>query len=101
MVPPALIDQVAADLRAFPEASIATLAEPLDDVQTLFNPNAVKVVTDHQGFAVSLSRAPMPWNRDAFADGRPEKLPGGALFRRRTGLFASKVGVLHGYVRWP
>jgi len=101
MVPPALIDQVAADLRAFPEASIATLAEPLDDVQTLFNPNAVKVVTDHQGFALYFSRAPMPWNRDAFADGRPEKLPEGALFRRHIGLYAYKVGFLHDYVRWP
>src|SRR5690606_41768381 len=68
MAPPALIDQVAADLRAFPEASIATLAEPLDDVQTLFNPTAVKVVTDHQGFALYFSRAPMPWNTDPFAD---------------------------------
>src|SRR5690606_38567420 len=69
--------------------------------QTLFNPNAVKVVTDHQGFALYFSRAPMPWNRAAFADGRPEKLPEGVLFRRHIGLYAYKVGFLHDYVRWP
>ncbi|NLY57361.1 MAG: 3-deoxy-manno-octulosonate cytidylyltransferase [Gammaproteobacteria bacterium] len=101
LIPPTLIDQVAADLRAFPEASIATLAEALDDVNTLFNPNAVKVVTDHQGFALYFSRAPMPWCRDDFADGRPASLPGAVPFRRHIGLYAYKVGFLHDYVRWP
>ena len=100
MIPPALIDQVAADLRAYPEASIATLAEPIEDVDTLFNPNAVKVVTDQQGFALYFSRAPMPWHRDAFAEGRPSALPAGVAFRRHIGIYAYKVGFLHDYVRW-
>lgn len=101
MIPPALIDQVASNLRAFPAASIATLAEPLQDVYTLFNPNAVKLVTDHQGFALYFSRAPMPWCRDAFAQGRPSELPQDIPFRRHIGLYAYKVGFLHDYVRWP
>ena len=101
MIPPALIDQVAGNLRAFPSASIATLAEPLQDVDTLFNPNAVKLVTDHQGFALYFSRAPMPWCRDAFAQGRPSVLPQGIPFQRHIGLYAYKVGFLHDYVRWP
>src|SRR5690606_4045820 len=101
MIPPALIDQVAANLRAFSAASIATLAEPLQDIDTLFNPNAVKVVTDHQGFALYFSRAPMPWCRDDFAAGRPEHLPQIAPFPRHIGLYAYKVGVLHDYVGWP
>lgn len=101
MIPPALIDQVAGNLRAFPAASIATLAEPLQDVDTLFNPNAVKLVTDHQGFALYFSRAPMPWCRDAFAQERPSELPQDIPFRRHIGLYAYKVGFLHDYVRWP
>lgn len=101
LIPPSLINQVAADLRAFPEASIATLGEPLEDVETLFNPNAVKLITDHQGFALYFSRAPIPWCREDFAAGRPENLPEGVPFRRHIGLYAYKVGFLHDYVRWP
>src|SRR5690606_40280528 len=52
MVPPALIDQVAADLRAFPEASIVTLSEPPEDRLTLLYPNSVKHVYGHHGFAL-------------------------------------------------
>lgn len=101
LLPPALIDQVADNLRRFEAASIATLAEPFSDSATLFNPNAVKVVCDHQGYALYFSRAPMPWCRDDFATGRPELLPALCSFRRHIGLYAYKVGFLHEYVSWP
>lgn len=101
LIPPALINQVAGNLREYPAASIATLAEPLQDIDTLFNPNAVKVVTDHQGFALYFSRAPIPWCRDDFANGQPQQLPTLAAFRRHIGLYAYKVSFLHDYVRWP
>ncbi|MDN6323763.1 MAG: 3-deoxy-manno-octulosonate cytidylyltransferase, partial [Halomonas sp.] len=39
LIPPALIDQVALRLAEDQDASIATLAEPINDVATLFNPN--------------------------------------------------------------
>ncbi|MGY8776417.1 MAG: 3-deoxy-manno-octulosonate cytidylyltransferase, partial [Spongiibacter sp.] len=58
LIPPALIDQVALRLADDPEASIATLAEPINDVDTLFNPNVVKVVRTLQGRALYFSRAP-------------------------------------------
>ena len=41
LIPPAVIDQVAANLLAASDAGIATLAEPITDSETLFNPNAV------------------------------------------------------------
>lgn len=100
MIPPALIDQVAANLLAHPQASMATLAEPLSDIESIFNPNVVKLVTDHQGFALYFSRAPIPWCRDTFAD-EPRSIPEGMAFRRHIGLYAYKVGFLHDYVRWP
>ncbi|MCK9721286.1 3-deoxy-manno-octulosonate cytidylyltransferase [Pseudomonas syringae] len=49
MIPPAVIDQVASNLAAHPEAGMSTLAEPIDDVAALFNPNIVKVATDING----------------------------------------------------
>ncbi|KAA0696943.1 3-deoxy-manno-octulosonate cytidylyltransferase [Halopseudomonas laoshanensis] len=100
LIPPALINQVAANLLAHPKASMATLAEPLEDLQSLFNPNVVKLVTDHQGYALYFSRAPMPWCRDAFAQ-EPKQLPADLPFRRHIGLYAYKVSFLHDYVTWP
>jgi 3-deoxy-manno-octulosonate cytidylyltransferase (CMP-KDO synthetase) len=60
LIPPAIIDQVAANLAAHPEAAIATLAEPIEEAAALFNPNVVKVATDLNGLALTFSRAPLP-----------------------------------------
>ena len=100
MLPPALIDQVAANLQKADQASMATLAEPLTDVDSLFNPNVVKVVTDRDGYALYFSRAPIPWSRDQFAEGRPRELPAGVAFSRHIGLYAYRVRFLHDYVSW-
>ncbi len=100
MIPPSLIDQVAANLLAHSQASMATLAEPLTDIESVFNPNVVKLVTDQQGFALYFSRAPIPWSRDTFAF-EPRSIPQGMTFRRHIGLYAYKVGFLHDYVQWP
>lgn len=78
LIPPSVIDQVAANLAAHTQARMATLAEPIEDVETLFNPNVVKVVSDLNGLALTFSRATLPWARDAFAKSR-EQLPEGAI----------------------
>ena len=44
---------------------MATLATPIEDADTLFDPNAVKVVCDARGLALYFSRAPIPHVRDA------------------------------------
>ncbi|WP_435634167.1 3-deoxy-manno-octulosonate cytidylyltransferase [Pseudomonas solani] len=99
LIPPAIIDQVAANLAAHPEAGIATLAEPIHDVDALFNPNVVKVSTDTQGLALTFSRAPLPWARDPFAQGR-DALPEGVPYRRHIGIYAYRVQFLHDFVAW-
>ena len=99
LIPPAIIDQVAANLAAHPEAGIATLAEPIEDVEVLFNPNAVKVSTDRNGLALTFSRAPLPWARDAFAQSR-EQLPAGVPYRRHIGMYAYRAGLLQDFVAW-
>jgi 3-deoxy-manno-octulosonate cytidylyltransferase (CMP-KDO synthetase) len=98
LIPPTLIDQVAARLFDDPEASIATLAEPIADVDTLFNPNVVKVVRALSGRALYFSRAPIPWDRQAFAS-RPDWLETDGWLRH-IGLYAYRVGFLAQYGDW-
>ena len=82
-----------------PEASIATLAEPINDVDTLFNPNVVKVVRTLQGRALYFSRAPIPWDREHFKQA-PTLLATDAWLRH-IGLYAYRAGFLAAYRDWP
>lgn len=100
LIPPAVIDQVAANLAAAREAGIATLAEPIRDVAQFFNPNIVKLVRDVNGHALYFSRAPLPWARDLFAKDK-SALPISDLYLRHLGIYAYRVGFLHDYVKWP
>ncbi len=60
-LPPALINQVAGNLAANKDASMASLHTPVKSVAELNNPNCVKVVVDRQGYALLFSRSPIPW----------------------------------------
>ena len=73
-------------------AEMATLAAPIDDVETLFDPNAVKVVRAASGDALYFSRAPLPWDRDRFAHERLGALADGWL--RHIGIYAYRAGFL-------
>ena len=99
LIPPAVIDQVANNLAAHSEAGVATLAEPITDVDSLFNPNVVKVSTDLNGLALTFSRAPLPWARNAFAGDRSQ-MPGGFPYRRHIGIYAYRAGFLADFVSW-
>lgn len=101
LIPAALIDQVAANLDAHPEAAIATLCEPIDDVARVFNPNVVKVVFDQVGMAGYFSRAPIPWARDLWAAGQAgEALPATTRYFRHIGIYGYRVGLLQDFVTW-
>jgi 3-deoxy-manno-octulosonate cytidylyltransferase (CMP-KDO synthetase) len=99
LIPPAVIDQVAANLAANKEAGIATLAELLTHAEQLFNPNVVKLVRDVSGYALYFSRAPIPWARDDFARDKAI-LPSASTWLRHLGIYAYRVGFLHRYVQW-
>ena len=96
LLEPALIREVADELRSHGDASMATACHPIDDLQEAFNPNVVKVVLDHAGYALYFSRATIPWARDAFAAKR-DKLPLGLPLYRHYGLYAYRVGFLRHY----
>lgn len=106
-MPPALLDQVAAEALGDSEAAIATLCTPIESAEELFDPNVVKVVTDRHGHALYFSRAPIPWAREAFAQGArvlpaPEQsgLADLAGHFRHIGLYAYRAGFLREYVSW-
>ncbi|MTW20884.1 3-deoxy-manno-octulosonate cytidylyltransferase [Allochromatium palmeri] len=97
-MPPALIDQVAANLAARKEVGLATLAHPIDDSAMLFDPHVVKVVISSAGFALYFSRAPIPWHRDEFR-GSKARLPKSVDFLRHIGLYAYRAAFLARFVR--
>jgi 3-deoxy-manno-octulosonate cytidylyltransferase (CMP-KDO synthetase) len=69
-------------------------------VEEVFDPHAVKVVMDHQGYALYFSRAPIPWDRQTFKDKR-DILPSAPLWFRHIGIYAYTGGFLRRYVSWP
>ena len=81
-------------------APMATLATPVDDVDQLLDPNAVKLVRAASGDALYFSRAPIPWPRDAFARSRDE-LPSGGHWLRHIGIYAYRVGFLRAFAAMP
>ena len=96
LMPPALVRQVAEELASQEDARIATVATPLLAVGEYFDPNVVKVVTDCNGYALTFSRAPIPWDRDLLQDGT-QALPVGIQPMRHIGLYAYRVGYLQSY----
>lgn len=98
LIPAAVINQVAQNLADNIEASCATLCEPLSSREDCFNPNIVKVVSDEKGLALYFSRAPIPWDRDAFSQAN-QSVP--HLARRHIGIYAYRVSLLHQFVQWP
>lgn len=100
LIPPEVIDQVAHNLAKNSAASVSTLAEPIASIEDFKNPNVVKVVADHNGFALYFSRAPIPWPRDTFAQGAAE-LPVDFQPCRHVGIYAYRTALLNRFVGWP
>ena len=98
-MPPALVRQVALGLEAHPAAGIATACTRIREAAEVFDPNAVKVVRDAQGYALYFSRAPIPWHREAFkvSPEQLRELPEESAWFRHIGLYAYRVAVLRRY----
>ena len=98
-IPLTLVRQVAMGLEVHPDAGISTACTRIRDVSEIFDPNAVKVVRDAQGYALYFSRAPIPWSREAFqiSQERLTELPEETDWFRHIGLYAYRVAVLRRY----
>jgi len=64
--------------RKDPSLQVGTVCHPLDDLADLANPNVVKAVFDHAGFALYFSRSPIPFVREP---GAHLSAPAGPFFR--------------------
>ena len=95
LLPPSLIDEVAAVLLHDERTHMSTLATPITTREEFENPNAVKVVLDGEGRALYFSRSPIPFRRDSKApeEGTPYGL-------RHLGIYAYRASFLREYVSW-
>lgn len=105
LIDPALVRGVVSHLAAHPDCAIATAAHPIVDAADVFNPNVVKVVLDARGVALYFSRAPIPWQRDAYApqcsahaiDVTAMPAPNSGAVLRHIGLYAYRARFLRTY----
>ena len=102
LVSPGHIELVANALKNNVNAGLATLATPINTLEEIFDPNVVKVVMDHQGYALYFSRAVMPWARDAFtmqtvAQQNVTDLANEGNWYRHIGMYAYRAATLKHY----
>lgn len=97
---PAAGIRAVAEAVASSDAPMSTLAAPIEDADTLFDPNAVKLVRAGNGDALYFSRAPVPWPRDAFAGDR-RRLPEGRHWLRHIGIYGYRAGFLRRFAAMP
>lgn len=90
LIPAATINQVAENLQNNADAGISSLYHEIEDAHEWRNPNAVKVVTDGEGYAQYFSRSPIPWQ-----DGENIQA------KRHIGVYAYRVATLNQFVGWP
>ena len=108
-IPPENIAQVANNLANQQKnshvARMSTLAINIDSVDEAFNPNAVKVILDKDGYALYFSRATIPYDRERFlnADANTEEniRAIGDFYLRHVGIYAYRAGFIKDYVNWP
>ncbi len=102
LIEPAMIDEAIAPLVDDPAIVMGTVCKQIVAAEEAFDPNVVKVVLDEQGFALLFSRAPIPWDRDAWAGKRSldELSLTSALFKH-IGLYVYRRDFLLRYAELP
>ncbi|NBI42763.1 3-deoxy-manno-octulosonate cytidylyltransferase [[Haemophilus] felis] len=104
LIPPSIVRQVAENLVKY-QVKMASLAVKIEEPEELFNPNAVKVLTDKDGYVLYFSRAVIPWDRDQFALYQQQKLRLDQLkladhYWRHIGIYAYRAGFIKQYLQW-
>src|SRR5438128_1904348 len=103
LIEPSTIDAAIAPLIDDSQIHISTTSEPIIDVEDVFNPNVVKVVTDASGFALYFSRSPVPHIRPAPGLSLEQALRRDANllhhYRKHSGLYAYRGEFLQQFAR--
>ncbi len=92
-IPSAHIELLAKNLHANPTAAMASLCFPCPGYADWVNADRVKVVTDHLGFALYFSRAPIPHWREVDSSTPP------AQARIHIGIYAYRRAFLQQYTQ--
>ena len=99
LIPSPVILQVGQLLLDHPQASISTLSTRIKDIETLQNPNVVKVISDANEKAIYFSRAPIPWHRASNNHSDQSGLEDYA-YQRHIGIYAYRAGFLKEFTQW-
>lgn len=93
LVPFQCIQTIANAFNKSSNIDIATLSCGIENVEDVFNPNVVKVVSDDHRRAMYFSRAPIPWQRGVFElnNSENEFLH---VYERHIGMYAYRVDKL-------
>ncbi|XOV77584.1 MAG: 3-deoxy-manno-octulosonate cytidylyltransferase [Aestuariibacter sp.] len=98
-IPSENITQVAQNLEENPDTPMATLSVRIKEAEELFNPNAVKVVSDKSGHALYFSRSTIPYDRERFL-GKTEIEEFADIYQRHIGIYAYRAGFVQQYIKW-
>ena len=98
-LPHEVIVQLAEDMQEHTNIKVASLYQPIEAPEELFDPHVTKVVLNRRNHALYFSRAPIPWSRDEFEPGQiPSSIPQD-LYLRHIGLYAYRAQFLQEYVQ--
>ena len=103
LIEPSTIDAAIKPLVEDSDIQISTTSEPITEVEDIFNPSVVKVVTDARGFAIYFSRSPIPYVRPAPGLSLEESLRRDSSllsnYRKHSGLYCYRSRFLHDFAR--
>jgi len=107
LIPPEVINQVAANLQRNSDCVCATLSESIKSADVFLDPSVVKVVTDLKGRALYFSRAPIPLPRDqieelknAATESSDKVLADTMNMQRHIGIYAYRPKLLKSFTKW-
>ena len=89
LMPVSVVSELTEAMLSDEQVRLATMCEPLADLDDLNNPNVVKVVRDAQHDALYFSRAPVPYARD--------EGPFIQNYARHIGIYAYRVEALRAF----
>ncbi len=92
LIDPQLIHSVA--------QALATAAHPISDSESIRSPHVVKVVCNSRAQALYFSRAPIPYQRDAWPNLTAISQAGAHALLRHIGIYGFRAKMLAEFVQW-
>ncbi len=99
MISPLVIRQLAESLQEHDNVKIASICQEIRDVESLYNPNIVKVVLNRRHFAMLFTRAPIPWQKAMEKEIAQINLE--HHYHQHIGIYGYRVGFLKDFMNWP